>query len=372
METRARYVLIGSLTLVFIFAMFAFVYWIKNTGFGQRTVFQIQFEQPVAGLAVGSNVLFNGIRVGAITDLSLDPRDPRRLIASIAVDPATPVRADTKVDVTYQGFTGAPALMLKGGSIEAPPLPATDKGPPVLIAGPDVGQSLADAARTTLYNLDDILAENAKPLHTAITGISTFADMLGRNSKRLEDVIAGLERLTGAGPEKKPPAVYDLTAPAAFPSLDKTIKGQLVVSEPNAILLFDSQRIIMRATSGTYSNIADAQWADNLPKLVQARIVQSFENAHQPASRSIEQLAAQYRLELGIRDFQISLAPTPTAVVELSARLLDDKGDVVGAHTFSAAVPAKSADAGDAVAALDAAFSKAATELVSWTVGLSS
>lgn len=369
MEIRARYVLIGSFVLAFALGVFGFVYWIKNAGgLGQRTSYQIRFEQPVAGLTTGSSVLFNGIRVGAITDLRLDPQDPKRLTVSIAVDPTTPIRSDTQVDVTYQGLTGAPAIALKGGEPNAAPLPLRDHHPGVLVAGPGVGQNLTEAARTTLHSIDTILADNSKDLHTAINGFSTFADMLGRNSKRLEGIIGGLEKLTGAG-EKKPVMVYDLSAAKEFPALAKTIKQQMVVPDPSSILAFDTQKILIRSAAGTFSSIEDAQWADNLPKLMQARILQSFENAHQigAVSRPIDQLEGAYRLELGIRNFQISLLPAPTAVVEFSARLLDGKGNVVGARMFDASAPAKSVQASDAVAALDAAFAKATQELVVWT-----
>ena len=371
MEIRARYVLIGSFVLAFALGVFGFVYWIKNAGgLGQRASYQIRFEQPVSGLTIGSSVLFNGIRVGAITDLRLDPQDPKRLTVSIAIDPATPIRSDTQVDVTYQGLTGAPAIALNGGEPNAPPLPAQDHEAPVLLAGAGVGQNLTEAARATLHSIDTILADNSKDLHTAISGFSTFADMLGRNSKRLEGIIGGLEKLTGAG-EKKPVAVYDLAAPKDFPALAKTIKQQMVVPDPSAILAFDTQRILIRNADGTFSSVEDAQWADNLPKLMQARILQSFENAHQLSlvSRPNDQSEGAYRLELGIRNFQISLTPSPVAAVEFSARILDGKGNVVSARLFEASSPAKSTQAADAVAALNAAFSKTAQELVVWTVG---
>jgi ABC-type uncharacterized transport system auxiliary subunit len=143
------------------------------------------------------------------------------------------------------------------------------------------------------------------------------------------------------------------------------------VPDPNALILFDSQKILIRSDAGTYTNIDNAQWADNLPKLIQARIVQSFENAHQlgAVSRPLEQLAAEYRLELAIQSFQVTAGPSPKAVVALTARLVSDKGAVAGSRMFSASVPAKSAAAADAVAALNEAFAQVAGELVTWTIG---
>jgi phospholipid/cholesterol/gamma-HCH transport system substrate-binding protein len=370
MENSARYSLIGAFTLICILGGFAFVYWMKSVGgLGEQAVYQIRFGQPVSGLTQGANVLFNGIRAGAVAGMALDPNDPKNVTVTISVDAKTPVRADTQVGVTYLGLTGAAAVTLKGGSAQAPPLKPENGRPPLLIAPTDAGRSLTESAQETLNRVDAILNENAKPLNVAITGVATFADMLGRNSPRIEGLIGGLESLTG-GP-KKTPAIYDLVAAAGFPNLDKTIKAQLIVPDPNALILFDSQKILIRNEDGTFSSIENAQWVDNLPKLVQARIVQSFENAHQisAVSRPLDTLNAQYRLELAIRSFQIVLQPSPQALVDLTARLVTDKGDVADAHMFSTTVPAKSVQAADAVSALNQAFGELAGEIVTWTVG---
>ncbi|MCK9918417.1 ABC-type transport auxiliary lipoprotein family protein [Microbacteriaceae bacterium K1510] len=371
MENTARYTLIGVFTLACLFGAFAFIYWIKNVGgFGERSIYTIRFEQPVSGLTEGASVLFNGIRAGAVSRIALDPDEPKRVTATISVDPAVPVRADTQVDIAYLGLTGAAAVLLKGGSRDAPRLTPQNGQPPEIVAGAGAGRTLSESAQDTLRHIDDIMSQNAKPLNTAITGIATFADMLGRNAPRVEGLIGGLEKLTGTGTPAKGPAVFDLVAASDFPAAEKRIAQQLVVPDPNVLILFDSQKILTRAGDGTYGNIANAQWADNLPKLVEARLVQSFENAQQlnMVSRPIDTLNPAFRLETTIRSFYIATEPEPQAVVEVTARLVSDKGDVAAARVFSATVPAKSVEAPDAVAALNEAFAKVAGEMVTWTV----
>jgi len=372
METRARYILIGVFTLACVLGGFTFVYWIKAVGgFGERAVYNIRFEQPVSGLATGANVLFNGIRAGAVSYIELAPNNPKRVTVTISLDPNTPVRADTQVSISSLGVTGAVAIALKGGSAQAPRLIPENGQPPLLVAEADAGRTLTESAQETLRHIDDILNQNAKPLNTATTGIAAFAEMLGRNSQRVEGLIGGLEKLTGSGAPTQGPAIYDLAAATSFPQVEKTIKAQLVVPDPSALILFDSQKILIRSGAGTYSNVDNAQWADNLPKLIQARIVQSFESAHQlsAVSRPLEQLTAAYRLELAIRGFQITLEPSPHAVVDLTARLVNDKGEVAAARMFTASIAAKSTAAADAVAAFNQAFSQVAGEIVLWTVG---
>jgi phospholipid/cholesterol/gamma-HCH transport system substrate-binding protein len=368
MENRARYSLIGGFVLVCVLAGFAFVYWVANSGgIGKRTVYAVQFSEPVPGLMAGASVLFNGVRVGNVSAVNLDPNDPRRVTAMLAVDPATPVRADTSAEASFQGLTGTASIALKGGAANAPRLDGKNGQAPIIVAPPGSGGSLTDSARTTLNRLDAVIDENAKPLNTAVAGISAFADMLGRNSKRVEDLLGGLEGMLGGGKKEAPP-VYDLTAPTDFPGLERTVPAQIVIGDVNAVLVFDTQKILSRSATGTYAPIADALWADNLPKLVQAKLIQSFENAHQlqSVSRPLEQLTPEYRLEVSIRAFQ--LAADGKANVELAARLVSDKGMVKGARIFSAVINAKNDLAAEAAAALNRAFAEVATELVRWTI----
>src|SRR6478752_6274637 len=116
METRAPFVVVGAFVLAAIAAVFGFVYWLHNTaGLGPRTTYHVQFDGSVPGLGVGAAVLFNGIRVGEVTDLALAPDNPRRVNAAISVSSTTPVRPDTKVGLEFQGLTGVPVIALEGG-----------------------------------------------------------------------------------------------------------------------------------------------------------------------------------------------------------------------------------------------------------------
>ena len=80
METRAPFIVVGAFVLAAIAAVFGFVYWLHNTaGTGARTVHHVQFHGSVSGLLVGAAVLFNGIRVGEVTNLGLAADSPRRV-----------------------------------------------------------------------------------------------------------------------------------------------------------------------------------------------------------------------------------------------------------------------------------------------------
>jgi phospholipid/cholesterol/gamma-HCH transport system substrate-binding protein len=372
MEIRARYVQVGAFVLATIFAGFVFVYWLNNaSGLRDRMLYRVRFQAPVAGLLGGSAVLFNGIRVGEVTGLQLNQRDPREVTVMIAIEPATPVRADTKIDIDFQGLAGAPVIALKGGDPASPAVTAEKGEPPLLVAEPTAGQSLSQAARDALRRLNGIMAENAEPLQTTIANLSTFSAALARNSDKLDGIVAGLERMTGGGAGKAATIFYDLTAPRDFPPAAKVHPVQLVVPEPTALVMIDAQTILIRPPPATDGTSKAGLWGDSLPKLVQAKLIETFDNANylRAVGRPTEGFEGDHKLLIDIRTFQLTLKPQPTAEIDLAAKVLNSKGGVVGARVFRATAPATAADVAAAAAALDVAFGKVARELVIWTAG---
>ena len=121
METQARYGLIGAFTLAVIAAGFLFVYWLHTTGgVGPQSTYRLRFAGSVAGLRPGSSVLYNGIRVGEVKLVRIDPADPFKVEAMIGVEPETPIRVDTRVAIETQGLMGSPAVVMGGGAGAAP------------------------------------------------------------------------------------------------------------------------------------------------------------------------------------------------------------------------------------------------------------
>lgn len=366
MEIRAPYILIGAFVLAVIAAGFGFVYWLHNTSsLTERTTYKIHFENTVSGLLTGAAVLFNGIRVGEVTALELDANDPNRVTATIAVAANTPVRADTKVGLDFQGLTGVPVVALQGGS---KPLSTTPGQAPTLTADPLAGQSMTTAARDALRRLDIILADNAEPLRTTIANLNTFSAALARNSDKLDSIVSGLDRLTGGSAAKAPRVVFDLAAPKAFPSLDKP-QSPLIVADPASLLMFETRKILVRPDGNEDPTFAGAEWSDSTPKLVQEKIIQSFENAGLAVARSSENVTADNQLFLDLRKFQLSASATPSAEVEFSAKV-SASGSLLGTRVFECSSAPKSTNAAGTVDALNEAFGKCATQLVQWTAGL--
>jgi cholesterol transport system auxiliary component len=167
-----------------------------------------------------------------------------------------------------------------------------------------------------------------------------------------------------------PLTTFDLS-PVDFASGRVSGRGQLVIAEPVATSPADSDRIVVRPTPESIATLKGAQWTENLPRLVQTRLLQSFENAHslKTVGRSGGAMDADFTLATEIRRFEIDVA-AGEAIVELSAKIVSNRaGRVVASRIFSARAPGSAIDGGVAASALDAALGQAMREIVPWTAG---
>lgn len=201
METRANYALIGLFTLIAIFAGFAFVYWIGGRDAGvRRDRIAVIFSGSVSGLLRGGSVNFNGVRVGEVTDIRLMPEDPRRVVATIEVDQSTPVKADTRARLEFQGLTGVASIALVGGDAQASPLRPRSGDPIPTIFGDrsdvqDILETVREVARKVdgvLARVEEVVTEAQGPLVRTARNAEKFTDALAANADDLKATLKNI------------------------------------------------------------------------------------------------------------------------------------------------------------------------------------
>jgi phospholipid/cholesterol/gamma-HCH transport system substrate-binding protein len=357
----------GLFALGVICAVFAFVYWLDAAGgLSRRSSYVIRFDGSVSGLLRGSAVLFNGVRVGEVGRLDLIPSEPESVMVEIAVDNSAPVRQDTKVGIDFQGLTGAPVIALSGGSAKLPILSDVNGEKPILTAEKGAGQGMSQVARQVLQRLDTVISENSEPLRNTIASINTFSAALARNSEKVDGIFDGLSRLTGGG--KKPTQIIDLS-PAKFnPIPSRVPDGPLLIPEPTALALLDSERIYASGTGAGALDLSDMRWPDILSKVLQTRIIQSFENTGYKGAvgRTLDELKTAHRLLIDVRAFGIQTGPDPAATVELSVKVADNAGHIISSRIFRVSRPLTELRSETAMKALNESAGTAFSELVLW------
>lgn len=180
-------------------------------------------------------------------------------------------------------------------------------------------------------------------------------------------LLGGCALLPGGGPA--PLDTYELSTPAVAARQARG-KTQILVAEPVALKALDSQNIVISSSPGSIEYLGGAQWADRLPRIVQTRLVESFQRSggFGGVGRPGEGLAIDYQVIVEVREFGIAVNGRSNAVVRLFVKLLNDRtGSVRATREFRKTSPVSGATNDDYVEALNAAFGGAATDIVAWT-----
>ena len=178
MENKAHYALIGTFVLMALFAVIAFVAWLSNAQFDQQfDNYEVSFQGGVQGLSQGSEVRFNGLKVGDVTRLRIDPNDTNAVLVDIEVQVDTPVDTKSIGRMEPLGLTGLNYIQIIPGGEGFPlikELPG--KGPyrlvgeasriDVLLGG---GGNVIEAAQSALARVNTVMSED---------GIADFHEIL--------------------------------------------------------------------------------------------------------------------------------------------------------------------------------------------------
>lgn len=191
-----------------------------------------------------------------------------------------------------------------------------------------------------------------------------------RRAGRLASIAAaGLLGLALAGCAASPAlTVFSLSAPERLPATARPLPGLLLVAPPTAIQILATERIVVREANGSLSYLPEAQWADQLPALLQSRLVAAFENSRRigGVSRPGDRVTPDFQLNTEVRAFEIDVAGG-VAVVELSVRAVSEaSGRIARARVFRATAPVGAVTPVSAVGALDAALQDVLVEIVGW------
>lgn len=207
METRANHALVGLFTLGVLAAAFGFVYWFSSFGASaRREQVRIIFVGTVTGLGRGSSVLFNGLRVGEVTNIQLQRDDPRRIYAMVEVDRTTPLRVDTRARIEAQGLAGVVAVQLLGGEPDADILVAKPGEPlPTIIAERSEFQDLLETVRTIAKRADGMIdkveglvRDNEQSIGNTVRNIEKFSTALGNNADGLDKLMASFGQIANS------------------------------------------------------------------------------------------------------------------------------------------------------------------------------
>ena len=190
METRANYVLIGGFTLRCWRALSA-------SCSGSRTSARPRPASATAssstarspGLRTGANVNFNGIQIGEVASVKID--DPHKIVMTRRSEGAGAQGHQDRPRVS--GLDRHRRDLDEGRPVDAPRSRPDEDGVLTLHADLNSSQDFTEAARAVLQNVNKTGDRKPGNHQSAVKSLQEFAATLDKNSKRIDNVMAGLE-----------------------------------------------------------------------------------------------------------------------------------------------------------------------------------
>jgi phospholipid/cholesterol/gamma-HCH transport system substrate-binding protein len=218
MERDAHYAAVGIATIALLAALAVFSIWLARLQFNSDyDVYDIVFYGPVRGLSEGGEVHFNGIRVGEVTDLNLDPNKGDQVIARIRVDGTTPIRVTSRAQLEPQGITGLNYIQITAGNPQSAILKDQypDNVVPVIQSQPSPIAELLSGSGTVLAQTVDALNrinrvlsdDNVRSFSTSLKNIESLSTELEARKGMLQQLEQALTRANAAVAEYEALAV---------------------------------------------------------------------------------------------------------------------------------------------------------------------
>ena len=213
METKVNLTLVGAFTLTLGLALIATTLWLASGGLWKKQfdIYQAIENESVTGLNVNAPVRYNGVEVGRVRRIALDPEDPQRVNLFLAIEQSAPIRQDTVAVLKAQGLTGIAYLELTGGARNTPPL----------LALPGARYPVIATRSSLSTRLENVLTNVAAKLDSTSTNVNAM--LSEKNQQAFSAVLDNLARSTAQlGPvlQRMGPALDRLA-----PALDRVGSG---------------------------------------------------------------------------------------------------------------------------------------------------
>jgi phospholipid/cholesterol/gamma-HCH transport system substrate-binding protein len=200
-----NYAFVGGFVLVLGAAAIAIVMWIASGGTLQKKydLYAAIENESVAGLNVNAPVKYNGVDIGKVRSIKLDPQDPERVQLIFAIEHGTTIKEDTLAVLKTQGLTGIAYVELSGGARDAAVLAPTEHEPyPVIQTKPSLSARLENVLTTVLAkldrtssNIDAVLStENRVALTSALADIAAVAHGIAARKATIDAGIVNAGR----------------------------------------------------------------------------------------------------------------------------------------------------------------------------------
>ena len=205
MGSRVNYTIVGLFVVIFGLGMVVAGFWITEGRHAQTyKTYVIVMKESVAGLSEHAPVKFNGVEVGFVKEIKLDPNNPQQVLVYINIEEGAPITESSISSMRPQGITGLSYVAIKATSPDAPPLvakkgeefPHIPSSPSLLLHMDTVLRQVTSHIQEISTSLRSILdEENRSNVKSTLENTKRFTETLAKNSEEIDASIKTLNRV---------------------------------------------------------------------------------------------------------------------------------------------------------------------------------
>ena len=199
MNTKFNYAIIGLFIIVLFAGLLSIFIWLS--AFWDRQPYETyatHIDEAVSGLSTQNSVKFNGVNVGYVSHISLNPKDPQQVLVLMKIKKGTPITTSTVATLNTIGVTGVTYIELSLKNNQGQPL-LKKPGEKYPIVRSEA--SLLDQLGTTLHEVTvgmrDLSAsvhrilssQNQQSFQESLVNIAKFTQVLAKNSKEIDSTL---------------------------------------------------------------------------------------------------------------------------------------------------------------------------------------
>ena len=206
METRAHNVAVGAFVLAMVTLAFVAVLWLARAQLTtQNTDYDIYFKGPVSGLRTSASVEYNGLPVGKVIDLRIDPNNVEQIRVTVEIDSNVVIKEDARASVETNILSGVSYIEIVKGTQEAKVLelepgqryPVIKAHRSHLASVVAAAPQLLDKADEALDHLNELLnKKNRQAVTETLDNIKTFSGGLAARNKDIAELATNANKVT--------------------------------------------------------------------------------------------------------------------------------------------------------------------------------
>lgn len=202
METKANYAAVGAFVLACVIGIVIAILWLAGAQYSHEfETYRTYFTGSVTGLGDGTKVRYNGIDVGRVKAVDFDPDDPKRVIATLEINPEVRIHEDSMASIASEGLTGGTYVEIDGGSKNSP-LVTRKPGEryPIIHSKPSTIQQLVESAPQLVAklnkiadSLNDVLnPQNRRAISDTLANIRDTTGVIQRHSADIDATLSNI------------------------------------------------------------------------------------------------------------------------------------------------------------------------------------